>query len=50
MDVPEAAGLEMLDGKIKLTKLTKEMVDTFKEEIVLFGEEKLEVRWKFDSI
>ena len=47
MDVPEAAGLEMLDGKIQLTKLTKEVVDTFVEEIVLFGEERLEVRWRF---
>ena len=49
MDVPEAAGLEMLDGRIQLTKLTKELVDTFVEEIVLFGEERLEVRWKFSG-
>lgn len=47
MDVPEAAGLEMLDGKIQLTKLTKELVDTFVEDIVLFGDERLEVKWKF---
>ena len=47
MDVPEAAGLEMLEGKIQLTKLTKELVDTFVEEIVLYGEERLEVKWKF---
>ncbi|MDD3138527.1 MAG: hypothetical protein PHX08_06105 [Lachnospiraceae bacterium] len=39
--------MEMLDGKIQLTKLTKELVDTFVEEIVLFEEERLEVRWKF---
>lgn len=49
MDVPEAAGLEMLDGRIQLTNLTKELVDTFVEEIVLFGEDRLEVRWKFKS-
>ena len=47
MDVPEAAGLEMMDGRIQLTKLTKEIVDTFVEEIVVCGEERLEVRWKF---
>ena len=47
MDVPEAAGLEMLEGRIQLTKLTKEIVDTFVEEIVLFGEDRLEVKWKF---
>lgn len=50
MDVPEAAGLEMLDGKIQLTKLTKEIVDTFVEEIVLFGEDRLEVKWKFSEV
>ena len=49
MDVPEAAGLEILDGRIQLTKLTKEIVDTFVEEIVLFGEDRLEVRWKFKN-
>jgi len=48
MDVPEAAGLEMLEGRIQLTKLTKELVDTFVEEIFLFGEERLEVKWKFN--
>jgi hypothetical protein len=47
IDVPEAAGLEMMDGRIQLTKLTKEIVDTFVEEIVLFGEDRLEVKWKF---
>jgi len=47
MDVPEAAGLEMLDGRIQLTKLTKEIVDTFVDEIILYGEERLEVKWKF---
>ena len=50
MDVPAASGLEMLDGKIQLTKLTKELVDTFVEEIVLFGEDRLEVRWKFKDV
>ena len=49
MDVPEAAGLEMLDGRIQLTKLTKELVDVFVEEIVVFGEERLEVKWKFKN-
>ncbi|MFA9421969.1 MAG: recombinase family protein [Sedimentibacter sp.] len=47
MDVPEAAGLEMLDGRIQLTKLTKEIVDSFVEEIVVYDEERLEVKWKF---
>ncbi len=47
MDVPKAAGLEMLDARIQLTKLTKEIVDAFVEEIVVFDEERLEVRWKF---
>ncbi|MEG2013724.1 MAG: hypothetical protein RR063_11065 [Anaerovoracaceae bacterium] len=49
MDVPESAGLEMLDGRIQLTKLTKGIVDTFVEEIILFGEDVLEVRWKFQQ-
>lgn len=49
LDVPEVTGLAMLDGKIQLTKLTKEIVDTFVEDIVLYGEERLEVRWKFKS-
>ena len=50
MDVAEAAGLERLDGRIQISKLTKEIVDTFVEELVLFGEERLEVRWKFRDV
>lgn len=49
MDVLEVAGLEMLNGKIQLTKLTKEIVDTFVEEIVVLAEERLEVKWKFNN-
>lgn len=47
MDVPEAAGLEMLDGRIQLAKLTKELVDTFVEEIVLKTDLKIEIKWRF---
>lgn len=49
LDVPTAAGLEMMEGKIQLTKLTKELVDMFVDEIVLFEEERLEVRWRFQQ-
>jgi hypothetical protein len=30
--------------------LTKEIVDTFVEEIVLFDEERLEVKWKIVAV
>ena len=47
IDVPKAAGLEMLDGKIQLKKLTREMVDTFIDKIVVYGEKEIEVKWRF---
>lgn len=49
LDVPEVAGLEMLDGKIQLKKLTREMVDTFIDKIVVYGEKEIEVKWKFGN-
>ena len=33
VDVPEVAGLELLEGQLKLTGLNREMVDAFVEEI-----------------
>ena len=47
VDVPEAAGLEMLEGKLKLTGLNREMVDDFVEEIVVYAKDRVEVKWKF---
>ncbi|SCP98584.1 recombinase family protein [Anaerobium acetethylicum] len=47
MDVPEAAGFEMLDGSMKLTKLNKEMAEVFVDEIVVYDEGRIEIKWKF---
>jgi hypothetical protein len=48
LDVLEAAGLEKLDGRIQMTKLTKEIVDNFLDKIIVYDAERLEVRWKFN--
>ena len=37
VDVPEVAGLEMLEGQLKLTGLNREIVDAFVEEIVVYA-------------
>ncbi len=47
MDVPEVAGLEMLEGQLKLTGLNREMVDAFVEEIVVYAEDRVKIKWKF---
>ena len=47
MDVPEVAGLEMLEGQLKLTGLNREMVDAFVEEIVVYAKDRVEIKWKF---
>ena len=47
MDVPEVAGLEMLEGQLKLTGLNREMVDAFVEEIVVCAKDRVEIKWKF---
>lgn len=47
VDVPEVAGLEMLEGQLKLTGLNREMVDAFVEEIVVYAKDRVERKWKF---
>ena len=47
VDVPEVAGLEMLEGKLKLTGLNREMVDAFVEEIVVYAKDRVKIKWKF---
>lgn len=47
MDVPEVAGLEMLEGQLKLTGLNRDMVDAFVEEIVVYARDRIEIKWKF---
>ena len=47
MDVPEVAGLEMLEGQLKLTGLNREMVDAFVEEIVVYAKDRVKIKWKF---
>lgn len=47
VDVPEVAGLEMLEGQMKLTELNREMVDAFVEEIVVYAKDRVEIKWKF---
>ena len=47
VDVPEVAGLEMLEGQLKLTGLNREMVDAFVEEIVVYAKDWVEIKWKF---
>ena len=47
VDVPEVAGLEMLEGQLKLTGLNREMVDAFVEEIVVYAKDRVEIKWKF---
>ncbi len=47
VDVPEVAGLEMLEGQLKLTGLNREMVDAFVEEIVVYVKDRVEIKWKF---
>ena len=41
------AGFEMLEGKMKLQKLNKEIVDAFVAEIVVYDRERIEIKWKF---
>ena len=47
MDVPEVAGLEMLEGQLKLTGLNRDMVDAFVEEIVVYAKDRVKIKWKF---
>ena len=47
VDVPEVAGLEMLEGQLKLTGLNREMVDAFVEEIIVYAKDRVEIKWKF---
>ena len=47
MDVPEVAGLEMLEGQLKLTGLNREMVDAFVEKIVVYAKDRVKIKWKF---
>ena len=47
VDVPEVAGLEMLEGQLKLTGFNREMVDAFVEEIVVYAKDRVEIKWKF---
>ena len=47
VDMPEVAGLEMLEGQLKLTGLNREMVDDFVEEIVVYAKDRVEIKWKF---
>ncbi len=47
VDIPEVAGLEMLEGQIKLTRLNKELVDVFMEEIIVYAKDSVEIKWKF---
>lgn len=49
VDVPEVAGLEMLEGQLKLTGLNREMVDAFVEEIVVYAKDRVEIKWKFND-
>ena len=49
VDVPEVAGLEMLDWQLKLTCLNREMVDAFVEEIVVYAKDRVEIKWKFND-
>ena len=45
--MPEVAGLEMLEGQLKLTGLNREMVDAFVEEIVVYAKDRVKIKWKF---
>lgn len=47
IDVPEVAGLEMLEGQLKLTGLNRELVDAFVEEIIVYAKDRIEIKWKF---
>lgn len=47
VDVPEVAGLEMLEGQLRLTGLNREIVDAFVEEIVVYAKDRVEIKWKF---
>lgn len=49
VDVPEVAGLEMLEGQLKLTGLDRGMVDAFVEEIVVYAKDRVEIKWKFND-
>ena len=48
-EVPEVAGVEMSDGKMKLQKLNREMVDVFVEQIVVYAKDRVEIKWKFEE-
>lgn len=47
VDLLEVAGFEMIEGRMKLQKLNKEIVDAFVAEIVVYDREKVEIKWKF---
>ncbi len=47
VELPEVAGFEILEGQMKLQKLNKEIVDAFVEEIVVYGKDRVEIKWKF---
>ena len=47
VDLLEVAGFEMIEGRMKLQKLNKEIVDAFVAEIVVYDRERVEIKWKF---
>lgn len=47
MEVPEVAGIEMLEGKMELQKLSRDIVEAFVEEIVVHAKDRVEIKWKF---
>ena len=46
-EMPEVAGFEMLEGKMELQKLSRDVVEAFVEEIVVYAKDRGEIKWKF---
>ena len=39
----------MLEGQLRLTGLNREIVDAFVEEIVVYANDRVEIKWKINE-
>ena len=46
-EMPEVEGFDMLDGQMEVQKLSRDVVEAFVEEIVVYARDRVEIKWKF---
>ena len=46
-EVTEVEGFDMLDGQMEVQKLSRDVVEAFVEEIVVYARDRVEIKWKF---